>query len=146
MGRISTGALNDLERVTKQAYAMVAFYGMSDNLANLCYYDSTGQDFMFGKPYSEGRAELIDKEVSRIVSEQYARAKAILQEHAAGHAQLADTLLKNEVIFNEDAERIFGKRQWASRTDEILASRTEDNTAKDKDGEPLPPPIPQKAD
>ncbi|MGN1173369.1 MAG: ATP-dependent zinc metalloprotease FtsH [Muribaculaceae bacterium] len=146
MGRISTGALNDLERVTKQAYAMVAFYGMSDNLANLCYYDSTGQDFMFGKPYSEGRAELIDKEVSRIVSEQYARAKAILQEHAEGHAQLADTLLKNEVIFNEDAERIFGKRQWASRTDEILASRTEDNTAKDKDGEPLPPPIPQKAD
>ncbi len=146
MGRISTGALNDLERVTKQAYAMVAFYGMSDNLANLCYYDSTGQDFMFGKPYSEGRAELIDKEVSRIVSEQYARAKAILQEHADGHAQLADTLLKNEVIFNEDAERIFGKRQWASRTDEILASRTEDNTAKDKDGEPLPPPIPQKAD
>ncbi|MGM9843401.1 MAG: ATP-dependent zinc metalloprotease FtsH, partial [Muribaculaceae bacterium] len=123
MGRISTGALNDLERVTKQAYAMVAFYGMSDNLANLCYYDSTGQDFMFGKPYSEGRAELIDKEVSRIVSEQYARAKAILKEHADGHAQLADTLLKNEVIFNEDAERIFGKRQWASRTDEILASR-----------------------
>ena len=101
---------------------------------------------MFGKPYSEGRAELIDKEVSRIISEQYARAKAILQEHADGHAQLADTLLKNEVIFNEDAERIFGKRQWASRTDEILASRTEDNTAKDKDGEPLPPPIPQKAD
>ena len=146
MGRISTGALNDLERATKQAYEMVAFFGMSDKLANLCYYDSTGQDFMFGKPYSEGRAELIDKEVSRIVSEQYARAKAILQEHADGHAQLADTLLKNEVIFNEDAERIFGKRQWASRTDEILASRTEDNTAKDKDGEPLPPPIPQKAD
>ena len=146
MGRISTGALNDLERATKQAYEMVAFFGMSDKLANLCYYDSTGQDFMFGKPYSEGRAELIDKEVSRIISEQYARAKAILQEHADGHAQLADTLLKNEVIFNEDAERIFGKRQWASRTDEILASRTEDNTAKDKDGEPLPPPIPQKAD
>ena len=146
MGRISTGALNDLERATKQAYEMVAFFGMSDKLANLCYYDSTGQDFMFGKPYSEGRAELIDKEVSRIISEQYARAKAILQEHADGHAQLAETLLKNEVIFNEDAERIFGKRQWASRTDEILASRTEDNTAKDKDGEPLPPPIPQKAD
>ncbi len=145
LGRISTGALNDLERVTKQAYAMVAYYGMSGNLPNLCYYDSTGQDYYFSKPYSENRAELIDKEVSRIVEEQYERAKTILREYAEGHAQLADTLLTNEVIFTEDVERIFGKRKWTSRTDEILASREEEKkeNGNDDKNEPGPPPVPQ---
>lgn len=147
IGTVSTGAANDLERVTKQAYAMVVYYGMSDMLPNVCYYDSTGQDYMFSKPYSEDRAEIIDKEVSRIIQEQYQRAKDILEQYAEGHAKLADTLLKNEVIFAEDAEKIFGKRQWTSRTDEILASReSEDKTAdgenKNKDSEPTPPPIP----
>lgn len=123
LGRISTGAANDLERVTKQAYAMVVYYGMSDKLPNLCYYDSTGQDYGFSKPYSDERAKLIDEEVSRIINEQYERAKAILREHAEGHAKLAETLITREVIFTEDVEHIFGKRQWTSRTDEILAAK-----------------------
>lgn len=123
LGRISTGAVNDLERVTKQAYAMVVYYGMSDRLPNLCYYDSTGQDYGFSKPYSGERARIIDEEVSRIITEQYERAKKILLEHAKGHNELAEVLIKREVIFTEDVERIFGKRQWASRTDEILAAR-----------------------
>lgn len=148
IGTVSTGAANDLERVTKQAYAMVVYYGMSNLLPNVCYYDSTGQDYMFSKPYSEDRAEIIDKEVSRIIQEQYQRAKDILKQYAEGHAKLADTLLKNEVIFAEDAEKIFGKRQWTSRTDEILASReseekTADGENKNKDSEPTPPPIPK---
>ena len=124
LGRISTGAANDLERVTKQAYAMVVYYGMSERLPNLSYYDSTGQDYGFSKPYSDDRARLIDEEVSRIINEQYERAKRILKEHAEGHAELAEVLLKREVIFTEDVERIFGKRQWTSRTDEILAARS----------------------
>lgn len=123
LGRISTGAANDLERVTKQAYAMVVYYGMSDKLPNLCYYDSTGQDYGFSKPYSDERAKLIDEEVSRIINEQYERAKAILREHSEGHAKLAETLITREVIFTEDVEHIFGKRQWTSRTDEILAAK-----------------------
>ncbi len=148
IGTVSTGAANDLERVTKQAYAMVVYYGMSNLLPNVCYYDSTGQDYMFSKPYSEDRAEIIDKEVSRIIQEQYQRAKDILKQYADGHAKLADTLLKNEVIFAEDAEKIFGKRQWTSRTDEILASResgekTADGENKNNDSEPTPPPIPK---
>ncbi|MDE6269912.1 MAG: ATP-dependent zinc metalloprotease FtsH, partial [Muribaculaceae bacterium] len=123
LGHISTGAANDLERVTKQAYAMVVYYGMSDRLPNLSYYDSTGQDYGFSKPYSDDRARIIDEEVSRIIAEQYERAKSILRDHAAGHNDLADVLIKREVIFTEDVERIFGKRQWVSRTDEILAAR-----------------------
>ena len=123
LGRISTGAANDLERVTKQAYAMVVYYGMSEKMPNLSYYDSTGQDYGFSKPYSDDRARLIDEEVSRIVNEQYERAKDILRQHAEGHAKLADVLIQREVIFTEDVENIFGKRQWASRTDEILAAR-----------------------
>ncbi len=121
LGRISTGAANDLERVTKQAYAMVAYYGMSEKLPNLCYYDSTGQDYGFSKPYSNERAKMIDEEVSRIINEQYERAKQILTEHAKGHGELAEILIKREVIFTEDVEKIFGKRPWNSRTDEILA-------------------------
>ena len=130
LGHISTGAANDLERVTKLAYAMVAYYGMSDRLPNLCYYDSTGQEYGFSKPYSEERAKDIDAEVSRIINEQYERAKEILRTHAEGHGRLADTLLRREVIFTEDVEEIFGKRPWVSRTDEIFAARQ------------LPPPIP----
>lgn len=129
LGHISTGAANDLERVTKQAYAMVVYYGMSDKLPNLSYYDSTGQDYGFSKPYSDDRAKMIDQEVSRIINEQYERAKAILREHAQGHGQLAETLIQREVIFTEDVEKIFGKRPWVSRTDEILAANEKANKA-----------------
>lgn len=121
LGRISTGAANDLERVTKQAYAMVVYYGMSDRLPNLSYYDSTGQDYGFTKPYSNERAQVIDEEVSRIISEQYERAKEILRKHAEGHAKLTDVLITREVIFTQDVVDIFGERPWKSRTDEILA-------------------------
>lgn len=120
LGHVSTGAANDLERVTKQAYAMVVYYGMSDRLPNLCYYDSTGQDYGFSKPYSNERAKIIDEEVSRIISEQYQRAKDILTKYAKEHHELAELLIKREVIFTDDAARIFGPRKWASRTDEIL--------------------------
>jgi cell division protease FtsH len=123
LGHISTGAANDLERVTKQAYAMVVYYGMSEKLPNVSYYDSTGQAYGFSKPYSDQRAMEIDSEVSRIINEQYARAKSILQEYTAGHNQLADVLFTREVIFTEDVEKIFGKRKWASRTEEILAAQ-----------------------
>ena len=141
LGRISTGAANDLERVTKQAYAMVVYYGMSERLPNLCYYDSTGQDYGFSKPYSDERARIIDEEVSRIIAEQYERAKQILKEHAKGHGDLADVLIKREVIFTDDVEQIFGKRPWISRTDEILAAR---DKAEDVEAEDItPPPFPE---
>ena len=120
IGHISTGALNDLERATKQAYAIVAYYGMSKKLPNVSYYDSSGQDYMFSKPYSEDRARMIDSEVTRILTEQYERAKQILMEHEAGHHKLRDLLLTREVIYTEDVEHIFGKRKWASRADEII--------------------------
>ena len=126
LGCISTGAANDLERVTTQAYAMVTYFGMSEKLPNLSYYDSTGQAYGFTKPYSDERAKLIDDEVSRIVNEQYNRAKEILTKYAEGHHELTEVLLSREVIFTEDVERIFGKRQWASRTDELLAAKPED--------------------
>lgn len=125
LGRISTGAANDLERVTKQAYAMVTYYGMSEKLPNLSYYDSTGQAYGFSKPYSEDRARLIDEEVSRIINDQYNRAKEILRQYAKEHNNLADVLYTREVIFTEDVERIFGKRKWVSRTDEILNAQKE---------------------
>ncbi len=120
LGRISTGAANDLERVTKQAYAMVAYFGMSERLPNMSYYDSTGQDYGFTKPYSDDTAKLIDDEVARIIQEQYTRAKEILLKYAEGHHELTDVLLTREVIYTEDVERIFGKRPWTSRTEEIL--------------------------
>ncbi len=152
LGRISTGAANDLERVTKQAYAMVVYYGMSPNMPNLSYYDSTGQDYGFSKPYSNERAKLIDEEVSRIIAEQYDRAKSILMDYAKGHNELAEVLIKREVIFTEDVEQIFGKRQWVSRSDEILAAknfatssvrRISENTGADNaDTLPELPPIP----
>ncbi|MDE5572431.1 MAG: ATP-dependent metallopeptidase FtsH/Yme1/Tma family protein, partial [Muribaculaceae bacterium] len=145
LGHISTGAANDLERVTKQAYAMVAYYGMSDSLPNLSYYDSTGQSYGFTKPYSEDRARMIDEEVSRIISEQYERAKTILRQYAEGHGNLAETLISREVIFTDDMVEIFGERKWVSRTDEILAAQQIGDGGK-KDGEPVPPPIPGVVD
>ena len=120
-GHISTGAMNDLERVTKQAYGMIAYAGMSDKLANLCYYSST-DEYAFQKPYSDKTAELIDSEAKALIDSQYQRGKQILLEHAEGHHQLAQVLMEREVIFAEDVERIFGKRPWASRSEEILAA------------------------
>ena len=120
LGKISTGASNDLERVTKQAYAMVVYFGMSDKLPNLNYYASTGQDWGFTKPYSEETAKLIDTEVQKIINEQYDRAKRILSENKEGHSKLAQVLLDREVIYSEDVEHIFGKRAWISRSQEIL--------------------------
>ncbi len=120
VGKISTGAMNDLERVTKQSYGMIAYAGMSDKLPNLCYYNT--QENYFTKPYSESTAKLIDEEVKRMIQEQYNRAKAILKEHQEGHNRLAQLLMDREVIFAEDVEEIFGKRPWASRSEEILAN------------------------
>lgn len=119
-GKISTGALNDLEKVTRQAQAMVVYYGMSDKLPNVSYYDSTGQsDMSFNRPYSESRAQVIDSEVSAMIEEQYARAKQILTEHAEEHKRLAELLLEREVIFADDLEQIYGKRQWDNRGEEV---------------------------
>ena len=117
-GHISSGAMNDLERVTKQAYGMIAYMGMSDKLPNLCYYNN--DEYQFQRPYSEETARQIDAEVQRMIAEQYARAKALLAEKSEGHAQLAQILQEREVIFAEDVENIFGKRPWASRTEELL--------------------------
>ena len=121
LGTVCTGALNDLERVSKQAYAIVSYYGMSDKLSNVSYYDSTGSsDYSFKQPYSEQTAELIDKEVKTLIDEQYERAKKILSEQAEGHNKLADLLVEREVIFADDLEQIFGKRAWTSRTEELF--------------------------
>ena len=125
-GHISTGAMNDLERVTKQSYGMIAYAGMSDKLPNLCYYSN--EEYSFSKPYSDRTAELIDEEVKRMINEQYDRAKAILSEHKDGHNKLARLLVEKEVIFAEDVERIFGKRPWTSRSEEIMAA--EEGTSK----------------
>lgn len=119
---ISTGAINDLERVTKRAYAMVAYFGMSEKLPNLSYYDSTGHsDYGFTKPYSEKTAELIDNEAKSLVSSQYERAKKLLKDNQEGHHKLAELLVEREVIFAEDLEDIFGKRPWTSRNDELMS-------------------------
>ena len=129
-GRISTGAMNDLEKVTKRAYGMIAYAGMGDKLPNLCYYDN--QEYQFNKPYSDKTAETIDEEVRNLISGEYERAKKVLLEHKEGHAQLAQRLIEKEVIFAEDLEEIFGKRPWTSRTDEILAANAEENQAEDE--------------
>ena len=141
IGHISTGAMNDLERVTKQAYGMIAYAGMSDKLPNLCYYNSN-EDYSFTKPYSEHTAELIDQEVQHMINEQYMRAKALLQEHSEGHNQLAQLLIDREVIFAEDVEKIFGKRPWTSRSEEIMAANEQlpetkqlENKQENTDGE-----------
>ena len=115
---ISTGAMNDLERATKSAYGMVAYAGMSDKLPNICYYNN--QEYQFSRPYSEITAKIMDDEVLKMINEQYARAKQILTEHKEGHKQLADLLYQKEVIYAEDVEKIFGKRPWKSRSEEII--------------------------
>ena len=129
LGKITTGASNDLERVTK-AYAMVVYFGMSEKLPNLNYYDSSGQDWGFTKPYSEETSRMIDQEVQRIITEQYERAKKILSDHAEGHNKLAQVLLEREVIYTEDVEHIFGKRAWISRSQEILDLQEKANNDK----------------
>lgn len=132
-GKISSGALNDLETVTQRAYGMVAYLGMSDKLYNICYYSST-QDYSFSKPYSEKTAETIDAEVRQLIEVQYERAKNILREHKDGHNRLAQVLVEREVIFAADVEEIFGKRPWPSRADEILA----ESENKEQDEKALP--------
>jgi len=136
-GHISTGALNDLERSTKMAQSMIAYYGMSDVLPNICYYDNN--EYSFVKPYSSETDRLIDGEVLKMINEQYARAKALLEEHKEGHNALAELLIAREVIFAEDVEKIFGKRPWASRSEEIMESkREEENTLPDNEQPALP--------
>lgn len=145
LGRISTGAANDLERVTRIAYAMVAYYGMSDKLPNVNYYDQQGE-YAFQKPFSNERAEIIDHEVSRIIAEQYARAKELLLQHQEGHHKLYKQLLEREVIYTEDVEAIFGARAWKSRNDELLsqernrAALPEEATSQTP-SQPTPPPL-----
>ena len=132
---ISTGALSDLEKVTKQARAMVTIYGLNDKVGNLTYYDSTGQsEYNFTKPYSEKTAELIDKEISELVEEQYQRAITILKENKDKLTQLADLLLEKEVIFKDNLEEIFGKRPFEKEEKEPL-QKQEDSKAIDSDTE-----------
>lgn len=121
VGHISTGAMNDLERVTKSAYGMIAYAGMSDRLPNICYYNNN--EYNFQKPYSETTAKIMDDEVLNMINEQYQRAKNLLLEHKEGHNKLAALLLEREVIFAEDVEKIFGKRPWVSRSEEIMESQ-----------------------
>ena len=136
-GNISTGAMNDLQRSTKMAQSMIAYYGMSDVLPNICYYDNN--EYSFVKPYSSETDRLIDSEVLKMINEQYARAKALLEEHKEGHNALAELLIAREVIFAEDVEKIFGKRPWASRSEEIMESkREEENTLPDNEQPALP--------
>lgn len=125
LGRISTGAANDLMKVTRMAQAMVTYYGMSDKLPNINYEDTPDGDYTFKKPYSDATAELIDKEVQDIIAEQYSRAKEILTRYADGHKAVADLLYNREVITTEDVEEILGKRPWKSRSEELLEAEAE---------------------
>ena len=140
-GQISTGALSDLEKVTKQAFAMVTYYGLDDEIGNISYYDSTGQqDYSLTKPYSEKTAETIDQQVSKIIEKAYQEAIAILTSHRDGLSQLATKLIEEEVIFGEDLERIFGKRPWGNSDDEKLKNAAlkaaEQQTGNEPDNEP----------
>lgn len=138
-GEVSTGALNDLERVTKQAYAMVAYYGMSDAIGTISYYDSTGQsDMSFTKPYSELTAQQIDAEAKALIAKAYAMAEKVLREHADGLKQLAELLLEREVVFTEDVERIFGKR----KKDIERERREAEKAAKTAEAERRPDDVP----
>jgi ATP-dependent metalloprotease FtsH len=137
-GKISTGALSDLEKVTKQAYAMVSYFGMSDKVGNISFYDSTGQmDYNFTKPYSEKTAELIDNEVKDIIKKSYIRATEVLKKNMSGLTELAELLLEKEVIFSEDLERIFGKRKYGSKEEES-AEKPAGKKAKQELPETLP--------
>ncbi|MDR0422665.1 MAG: ATP-dependent zinc metalloprotease FtsH [Proteiniphilum sp.] len=134
-GSISSGAMNDLERVTKQSYAMITYMGMSEKLPNLSYYDSSGQEYTFSKPYGDETARLIDSEVKTMIGLQYERAKQILADRAEGHNRLAEILLEREIIYSDDLEKILGKRRWVSRSLEILRN--------DKESSDMPsPPVP----
>ncbi len=132
----STGALNDLEKVNKQAYAMVAYYGMSESLKNICYYDSTGQASYFNNPYSEETAKKIDEEVNKMINGQMARAKEILEANAEGHHKMAELLIEKEVITSEDVEAILGPRPWKSRGDEMIEAnaRVEADLSESSEG------------
>ena len=141
LGFIDTGALNDLERATKIAYAMVTYYGMSDKMPNISYYDTSGDAYGFTKPYSEDRAQTIDEEVQAIIDSQYERARQILSQYESGHHALADLLQLHEVIYTEDAERIFGPRQWKSRTEEII---NDNPTPEEGSVTMTPPPFEQE--
>ncbi|MBQ1752300.1 MAG: ATP-dependent zinc metalloprotease FtsH [Paludibacteraceae bacterium] len=123
LGRISTGALNDLERATKMAYSMVVYYGMSEKLKNISYFDSTQQDYSFTKPYSETTSEIIDQEIKSIVQSQFDRAVKIIRDNLGRHAELASILVEKEVIYADDVERIFGARPWKTRMDEITENK-----------------------
>ena len=131
IGQVSTGALNDLERASKSAYGMVAYAGMSDRLPNICYYNN--QEYQFQRPYSETTAKVMDDEVLKMIGEQYDRAKQLLTDHAAGHRQLAELLFQKGVIFAEDVEKIFGKRPWVSRSQEIIEANAEQDEPKLED-------------
>ena len=151
VGHISTGAMNDLERTTKQAYGMIAYAGMSDKLPNVCYYNNA--EYQFQKPYSETTAKIMDDEVLRMINEQYERAKQILTEHKEGHAKLAQLLIDREVIFAEDVENIFGKRPWTSRAEELLeaqmkadAERMAEERAKELEAEAAQKALEAKSD
>jgi cell division protease FtsH len=144
LGFIDTGALNDLERATKIAYAMVTYYGMSDKLPNISYYDTSGEAYGFTKPYSETRAQDIDHEVQAIIDSQYERARQLLRQYEAGHHALADLLQQREVIYTEDAERIFGPRQWQSRTEAILKEDNDGAQPVDGSTSVTPPPFEQQ--
>lgn len=165
-GQISLGAFDDLEKATKAALSLVAYYGYSDKLKNINYYDSNGQTYGFTKPYSEHTAQLIDEEVARIVNEQYERAKDILRQYAEQHNKIRDLLVERESVFTEDVKSILGERQWKSRTDEIMeikgseakpqnsstSTSTPDNTptadnapvSNDDDDAGTPPPFTKK--
>ena len=134
VGQISTGAMNDLERATKSAYGMVAYAGMSEKLPNICYYNN--QDYQFQRPYSETTAKIMDDEVLKMINEEYARAKDILTQHKEGHHQLAELLFSKEVIYADDVEKIFGKRPWASRSEEIIQENERLAKEKEKEDEP----------
>lgn len=132
-GHISTGAMNDLERVTKSAYGMIAYAGMSEKLPNICYYNNN--EYNFQKPYSETTAKIMDDEVLKMINEQYVRAKDLLTQHKEGHNKLAELLLEREVIFAEDVEKIFGKRPWVSRSQEIMESENNGKAINDSEAE-----------
>ena len=136
-GQISTGALSDLEKVTKQAFAMVTYYGLDDEIGNISYYDSTGQqDYNLTKPYSEKTAETIDQQVSKIVEKAYQEAITILTEHRDGLTELANKLIDKEVIFGEDLEHIFGKRPWGTSEDEKLKNAAQNEAESEPAAEP----------
>ena len=132
---ISTGALNDLEKVTKQARAMVTVYGLSEKVGNISYYDSSGQQSGFTKPYSEERAQTIDKEVSRIIEEAYIKAKEVLSENKEKLTLLAEALLEKEVIFKEDLERIFGRRPGSAEVEEAETVTPESEASSETEQE-----------